>query len=104
MYGPGRPLRAWNSSAVSSVKAGPLIYKVLVSCASSINDYLKTYRSSRAPGLFLGDFLDCTLDFGNIHSLIVNLDDTAKNGTHLGELVLIARDEIELGQGHDGCL
>lgn len=26
MYGPGRPLSAWNSSAVSSVKAGPLIY------------------------------------------------------------------------------
>lgn len=28
MYGPGRPLSAWNSSAVSSVKAGPLIYSL----------------------------------------------------------------------------
>lgn len=104
MYGPGRPLRAWNSSAVSSVKAGPLIYfecqemHLLLETTTR-----KTYRFGCTPGFFLGDLLNSTLDLGDIHSLVVNLDHAAQNGAHLGELVLIARDEIELGQSHDGC-
>lgn len=102
MYGPGRPLRAWNSSAVSSVKAGPLIYQDLVSWIFATNDPSKPYRFSCTPGLFPGDLLDCTLDLRDIHRLVVHLNDAAKDGTHFAELVLIARDEIELGQGHDG--
>lgn len=63
-----------------------------------------TYRFGCTPGLFLSDLRNGTLNLGDIHSLVVNLDDAAQNGTHLGELVLVARDEIELRQGHDGLM
>lgn len=60
----------------------------------------KTYRLGCTPGLFLSDLLNSTLDLGEIHSLVVNLDHAAQDGAHLCKLVLIPRDKIELCQSH----
>lgn len=62
------------------------------------------YRFSCTSGFLLGDLLDRTLDFWDIHFLIVNFDHTAENSSHFGELILVSCDEVELGESHNGLI
>lgn len=104
MYGPGRPLSAWNSSAVSSVKAGPLIYSFISRYHYSIKSLGRNYRFGGTSGLLFGDFLDCALNLGDVDLLVVHFDDLTENSPHLEELVFVACDEVELGESHFGCV
>lgn len=72
--------------------------------AESFNIIILAYRFRSTACLLLGDLFNGALDFGDIHGLVVDLDDAAENGAHLDELVLVACDEVDLCQGHDaGC-
>lgn len=104
MYGPGRPLSAWNSRAVSSVKAGPLIYSLVSKCNFSMKSLGRNYHFGGASGLLFGDFFDCALDLGDIDLLVVHLDDLTEDSLHLGELVFVAGDEVQRGDGHFDCV
>ena len=68
----------------------------------AIREATETNRFGCTARLFFGDRLDRALDLGDFHGLVVDLNHAAEDGTDLGELVLLSRDEIELGQGHDG--
>lgn len=104
MYGPGRPFNAWNSRAVSSVKAGPLIYSLVSRYNYSVESLGRNYRFGGTSSLLFGDFLDCALDLGDVDLLVVHFDDLTEDSPHLEELVFVAGDEVKLGESHFGCV
>lgn len=60
------------------------------------------YCCGGAPSLFLRNLFYSPLDLGDIDCLAGYLDRTAKYRLHLGELVCVSCDKIELYPRHDG--
>lgn len=107
IYGPGRPFRARNSRAVSSVRTGPPTCRKLVSNLGSYifgldwHDGVVTYHLSGPLAFFPGDFLDRALYLRNVDGLVLHFNYATQDRSHFRELVLVPRDEVELGQSHD---
>lgn len=88
-------LRQRGAIDLSNLSISPGIFFRSLSHSENIR-YLGAYRFSSTACLFLGDLFDRALDFGDVHGLVVDLDDAAQDGAHLDELVLVSCDEVDL--------
>jgi hypothetical protein len=60
-----------------------------------------TYRLSSPPRFIRRNLLDRALDFNKVHGLRLQFDRRLRqDGLHFSELVLVARDEVELFGRH----
>ena len=117
MYGPGRPFNAWNSRAVSSVKAGPPIYSNTISHCN-LHVKVSHNQGTAQPGgkltgkslavsyhfcctsaFLFGYVFNWSLDLRHIDGLVFNINDTTKYSPHLCEFILVSGNKIQLVHG-----
>ena len=90
---------------VSSTSTGPPTCTILVTDQSSNWHIQRTYCFCCSSCLVQCDFFDCALDLDEVDILVAQLDDAFQDSLDFGELVLVARDEVQvLGHGCGGHL
>ena len=106
IYGPGKPLSALNSRALSSIKTGPLAYRKKHShlawwCSASRECFKRAYCYSCFSTLVSRNFFKRTLYFRDVYILIWKLHCITQDRSSFDKLVLVSSDEMDLGEGHD---